>query len=246
MGYDYYWVAEPDAIGQEVFRTARAAFHAAAAARDAVPKAEHGRFRHADGVVVPSGGSGRWQAAQAVVDAAVEAADNADVGYFRLTIFAGPRYAAAMATLGMLRWAPQPEFPNLGDYLTDADLPAGVDPQAVYEAWRYGTEEPGLTVSPTARQKLACYDPDTDTALTAAPDHASLWGHKIAGSNDGWVTTPVEIHAALAAYDAITSSEPEQVGKALADAGIDGRECWEAWIGYLRRAATDGGGFTTW
>jgi hypothetical protein len=246
MGYDYRFLADPDPSEREVLRTAEAAFQAAVAARDAVPAGEHGRFRHADGAIVPSGGSVRWQAAQAVVDAAAGAVHGADVGYFRLTLSGGSRYAGVMETLGMLRWGPEPAFPKLAEYLTSADLPAGIGPEAVYEAWRHGTEQPGVSVSPTARQKLACYDADTDTALTTAPDHASLWGHKIAGSNDGWVTIPAEIHAALAAYDRIATETPEQVGKALAAAGIGGRGCWEAWIGYLRRAATDGGGFTTW
>jgi hypothetical protein len=246
MGYDYRWVAQPDPTSQHILRRAREAFQAAVAARDAAPGAEHGRFRLAeDGAIVPSGGSTRWQAAQAVVEAADVAARAADVGYFRLNISGATRFAAAMETLGMLRWGTSPTFPQLADYLTDEDLPSGLAPEALYEAWRGGTGKSAATLSAVTRQKLACYAADDEAALAAAPDRNSLWGQKIAGSNDGWVTTPAEIHAALATYDTIAERQPERIGKTLAEAGIEDRAHWEAWISYLRRAGPDGTGFHT-
>lgn len=62
---------------------------------------------------------------------------------------------------------------------------------------------------------------------TGIPDY------KIGGSNDGWLVTPAEIRAALAALEAQPKS---------AKAGTFAEHPrWDEWIDYLRRAATHGG-----
>ncbi|GHO60047.1 hypothetical protein KSB_85220 [Ktedonobacter robiniae] len=55
------------------------------------------------------------------------------------------------------------------------------------------------------------------------------------GSNDGWLVTPDELSAALAAYDACIADGVEPPAFTW----------WGDWINYLRRAASHGG-FRVW
>lgn len=67
---------------------------------------------------------------------------------------------------------------------------------------------------------------------TGIPDH------KIGGTNDGWIVTPAEIRAALAAL----AAQPEE-----AKAGTFAEHPrWDEWVDHLTRAAAHGGFRVEW
>lgn len=102
--------------------------------------------------------------------------------------------------------------------------------------WRYLIEHPEAIAQAQAHHAA------TNRVLRFSPRSDRMWWHKIAGSNDGWINTPEEISGALRTY---RDTDPEIVAKVLADSEIE-RDYWDRWIGFLDRAAAEGGGFATY
>jgi hypothetical protein len=166
-----------------------------------------------------------YQAAQAKVDEAYKAMSAAHTTYFRLNIWGMSRYCDAMYDLGMvIAGNGHPPFPKLPDGITWEDV----------EAVEYPADHEGETAKPEAVAHHAAHE-----AVLAwhAGEPQGIELHKF-GSNDDWLVTPDEIAAALAAY---RKHDPQRVDIALTEAGIDDRDYWDRWIGYLTRAQGQGG-----
>ncbi|MGW0730843.1 hypothetical protein [Streptomyces mirabilis] len=75
-----------------------------------------------------------------------------------------------------------------------------------------------------------------ETRLAWAPAQPrGITLHKL-GGDEGWIVTPGEIHAALAAYNANRTSNPAFLAELITEA-----DWWPEWIDYLKRAAAHGG-----
>lgn len=258
MGYDMY-IHDPMTDEEEAaHRRAREAFDAAVRERDGLPQTlpqyqdakrrldaararmdKEGRSTELSRMVIEAGEEMRhlavshpgYEAAQQKVDAAYEALQATDVSYFRLNIHGMGVYRTVMDALGMLVTGyPQPSFPELPDGVTWEDVDAAVE-----EA------NPGAGDGLPVKAAAAVYVKELDAHLAWHPEPASgIAAHKF-GSNDGWLVTPAEIEAALAAYR--THSAPQVMtllGAALGDEG-DSHSYWIEWITYLERARVRGG-----
>lgn len=264
MGYDYHWINGAPAETEERLTQARELYREALAERDGLPEQEKGRWAPdtPEGI---AGGSTRWREAWKRVTAASDQVDRANVDYFRLNIWGGGRYANAMFKLGMARACDEPSRYDWDSVRRpeDADnLPEGVDFHEAADLWRKYVDESGalpeahpenlpeyeraswcwLVADPQNIATVHDYATDTDALLTRAPDADSMWMHKIAGSNDGWINTPDEIRSALAIY---AKRDETEIGEGLRAAGIEDRDYWDRWIEFLRGAAEHGGGFKT-
>lgn len=233
MGYDMLIVGDPTDTEKAQLATAEQDFREACAARDALPKAEIGRFDAElanktgdwDSHEVYPGRSQRYIKAQDKVSAAYERLSDADVRYFRLNIFGMERYRDFMLQLGMVvtdyEHGPWPEKP---DGLTWDEIEAAEDP-ALHE-----DTESALPVKAEAVE----YVKAREAYLRQHPEPPfGLAIHKF-GSNDGWHVTPEEIEAALESYRQHSAEEV----KAIIGDGLD---YWCKWINYLERARLRGG-----
>lgn len=257
MGYDYRWVIKPteDETG---LSEARKRFHAAIAARDEIPREEAGSWAPQLGPEEFTGGTERWRAAQAEIMRASDAVDRANISYFRLNIWGGGRYCRAMMSLGMVRncaepgeWPKAPELDGdvqfwdvagMVEDCLDADaktVPADPPPDLP----DYYTDEwVWLSAHPEFLVTLREHNARKVEHQSAAPDAESMWAHKIAGSNDGWINTPDEIRAALKIYDEL---DPFFTVETLKEHGVEDMDYWDRWLKFLHNAAERGGGFQT-
>ena len=262
MGYDYRWVTKPEGVNEKLDQ-ARARYHEALQARDALPKEEQGRWSP-QGPEEFAGGTQRWRDAANAVMRASDEVDRANVSDFRLNIWGGGRYVGAMETLGMARSCREPsstDWPKLeepesmpesvniwdvsgmvDDHVSpDADSisiePPADLPSYYQDEWKWLAEHPGFLA------RLREYNARKTELLTSAPDSGSMWTHKIAGSNDGWINTPEEIRSALKIYEEL---DPFEITETLKAHGIGDLDYWARWIEFLRNAAEQGGGFRTY
>lgn len=160
-----------------------------------------------------------------------------DSGYFRLNVWAMDRYRGAMRQLGMIystdssqaawpEWNRYPDDRQRQDWFEAANehheydevLPDGIPDDILAESRAY------IAASMSARR----YHPGGGNVIPS---------HKFE-SNDGWIVTPDEIRAALAAYEA--EQNRNETLSELASAG-SARDYWDSWIDYLRRAVDFGG-----
>jgi hypothetical protein len=100
---------------------------------------------------------------------------------------------------------------------------------------------PGAADGLPIKAAAATYVKELTAHLAWHPEPASgIAVHKL-GSNDGWLVTPQEIEAALAAY---RTHSADQVKTLLASELGDEGDCtsyWIEWIAYLERAKARGG-----
>lgn len=171
MGYDMMIENTPEDEAAQLAR-ARAAFHAAIEARDALalPR-DHPEYRDAQG-----------KAAKAY-----EALREADTSYFRLNIWAMGRYLAFMDQLGMIT----------DDYLLP---PWPHEPEELSQADIEAAEEPTGSLGTLAKPAAVAYVKQREAHLVWHPEPVfGIALHKFA-SNDGWLVTSEEIEAALESY----------------------------------------------
>ncbi|QKW22139.1 hypothetical protein HUT16_26450 [Kitasatospora sp. NA04385] len=120
-----------------------------------------------------------------------------------------------MERLGMLSSEEPPPWPEFADFeVVSADFVTA----------SRGEESESMRAFHAAGRAVVDWQAEQPTGIP---------GYKIGGGNDGWLVTPAEIRAALAALEA----QPESV-KAEA---VSQYPRWEEWIDYLQRAATHGG-----
>lgn len=197
MGYDMHQITKLTDAEQTIKDLALDRFNTAVAERKATER-----------------GTADYEAAQAKVDAAYEAMDGSDPGYFRLNIWGMGRCYEYMAKRGMVYDAaspgPWPAYPELGPDATDEEEEAA---EAKYEE--------------LSRPLKAAHPDGGDT----------IPGFKF-GSNDGWIVTPAECAAALAAnagYTPPTYLDDDGTEKPVT--------WWDEWLRFLQRGA-DNEGFT--
>lgn len=200
----------------------------------------------------PEGEAERLAAAQAVVDAAIEACQEhvrdspqykaarakvteaygalseARTSYFRLNGAGMSCWCDAMSSLAMLTDDEAPPFPLLEAYgLTewpeDPSAYAGDERNAVAQKLTDGERRFLAAV-----RAVIDYEPQPITGIP--------W--EKFSTNDGWLVTPGQIEAALATYRGWDS---EGIKVALSEAGIEDTDLWTRWIDYLTRARELGG-----
>lgn len=146
---------------------------------------------------------------------------------------------AGMETLGMTFWVspdmPAPQWPKASDFnVTDL---AWVDEDVRGQPW---------TVDERALQEAA----DLVRAWHGPP-RRGIPGHKIAGTNDGWIVTVTEIQHALTIHDATPNWYIDRVLADAIDLQLDkapvrmARRKFNEWIRFLRGAAEKGEGLIT-
>lgn len=162
-------------------------------------------------------------AAEKAWKAGWKAYDDADRSYFRLNVWGMSHCCDVMASLGMLTGEEAPRFPRLEEFGLD-EYPEG---PADYDGEEQAKDEAELTDA--GRRYLAA----VDTTLTFEP--VPVRGIPVGkfSTNDGWLVTPAQCEAALAAWNA----QPEAVrGR------IEGEiKWWASWIAYLTYAQGRGG-----
>lgn len=204
MGYDMTIVQERDQAEQDAIAAAQ---------------------RHLDSLIRPHTlpeGEER-DAAERAWKAAWEAYESADRSYFRLNIWGMSRCRDLMARLGMLTDEDAPNFPTLDEFgLTDyPEDPADYDGEARAKAEKELTDA-GRRFIEAVKAALA-FEP--------VPVRGIPIGKFC--SNDGWLVTPAQCGAALAAWRA----QPAAVR-----AHVEGEaEWWGRWIAYLTYAKDRGG-----
>ncbi|MEU7381516.1 hypothetical protein AB0A91_16240 [Streptomyces sp. NPDC042207] len=152
-----------------------------------------------------------------------KAYDAADRSYFRLNIWAMSCCCDVMASLGMLTPEEAPSFPRLEEFGI-TDYPE--DP-ADYDGEERAKAEAELTDG--GRQYLAA----VKAALAFEPVPVRGIPAGKFSSNDGWLVTPAQCEAALAAWRA----QPDAVR-----ARVEGEiEWWARWVAYLTYAQGRGG-----
>lgn len=149
--------------------------------------------------------------------------DAADRSYFRLNIWGMSHCRDVMASLGMLTSEEAPSFPRLEEFgLTDYP-----DDPADYDGEERARAEAELTDS--GRQYLAA----VEAALAFEPVPVRGIPAGKFSSNDGWLVTPAQCQAALAAWQQWTDDTRARVEGEI--------EWWDRWIGFLTYAKDRGG-----
>lgn len=185
----------------------------------------------------------RWKAALDAAEAASVEARKTDKEYFRLNNQGMGLYATAMDHLGMLQHGePRPAWPDADDIqeeewdalydLKESRIKAlarNAQGGAVPEA------EPG---SEPVRKALSDYVDAVIGVLLWAPTPVTGINAFKFSSNDGWVVTPAEIHAALETYRGHTE---DAVQEALGSVGATNLNHWMTWITFLDYAEQQGG-----
>lgn len=254
MGYDMRWLRKAD--GEEAaVEAAREAFHTAVAVRDALPKDSRGKYTdeewqaQRDGKAswddLPANATPEYRAAQAEVDRTYKALNRADRSYFRLNIFGMSKVRDAMVELGAA----------YDDY-SDDDKPKWPTVPDNFWEWTYGDYEAASDDERRVFERVQAHHQavldwapgrtlqlDHTTGrlgLTGEPAKPGIPVHKLC-SNDSWHVLPEEAFYAASVLKAV---EPEQLDKALAEAGIvgdDWREYWGEWVQWLADASEHGG-----
>lgn len=155
--------------------------------------------------------------------------------YFRLNIWGMGRYQAAMHELGMIYggdhradWPEYDVFPN--DKASQEAFEQAIDDL------RYGDGTTAVTGEPL--DKARDYVTKARAALAFHPDGGDVIpAHKF-GTNDGWIVTPDEIKAALAAYQS-RDGRDAVIAQHVGDG--ERRTYWDQWIDYLERAVNHHG-----
>ena len=255
MGYDMSMVEDPN--DHVALAAAQKAFDEALAIRKTLPQDEHG-------TVAPGGDpfegpwvgrSERYAAAQAAVEAAMQAVDKADKGYFRLNIWGMGVCRTLMEERGMMHWegdqVPWPK-PTEHGYLNDEEF------------WAEQDEYSGQDRDEWPKRLVEMEDANTLCLAVSTPGVRGIPGWKLC-SNDGWIVTPVDCLGALAALEDYANANgyeaayhPRWVYPAKdanwSDRGHPGTSeevlaepvsWWGDWIGFLRLAA-ENGGFAVW
>ncbi|MFE9553133.1 hypothetical protein ACFYOD_06575 [Streptomyces sp. NPDC006703] len=139
-----------------------------------------------------------------------------DDNYFRFAYTAMPRTLDTMHNFGMLVELPIPEAPSLEAY--------GLSVEQLKPDYRADT---------ATAKRLAEYRAAGLALLRAAPSRpAGITSYKLR-YNEGFVVTPAEITAALAAYEAHPHA-------AMTELPV-GDQTWSRWVSFLRRASERGG-----
>jgi hypothetical protein len=162
-------------------------------------------------------------AAEKARKAGWDACNKADRSYFRLNIWGMSRCCDVMAALGMLTSEDAPKFPRLEEFgLTD--WPENPDD---YEGEERAKAEAELTDG--GRRFLAA----VEAVLAFEPVPVQGIPSGKFSTNDGWLVTPAQCGAAVAAWQA----QPDDVR-----ARVEGEaEWWARWIAYLEYAQGRGG-----
>ncbi|MFF4482965.1 hypothetical protein ACFY1A_38990 [Streptomyces sp. NPDC001520] len=154
-----------------------------------------------------------YKAAQKKVSAAYDAMCEARTTYFRLGIWSMGECRAIMGHFGMLS-------------LTE---PPSEEPSP--EAFGISLNEFGQ-VTEAAPESIRRFEEAMDSFLSWTPAQVDgIAVHKL-GSNDGWIVTAREIHAALAAYEENRGKDPAFLSQLIEEASW-----WPQWIDYLTAAA---------
>ncbi|MBO3681773.1 hypothetical protein [Streptomyces sp. NEAU-YJ-81] len=167
-----------------------------------------------------SSGEPEYEAAQEKVSAAYDAMHEAHTSYFRLGMWNMGECRAIMGHFDMLSLTDSPpEVPSLEAY--------GISSDEYYEYVENTDEAP----DPIRRFREAM-----DAYLSWAPAPVDgIAVHKL-GSNEGWIVTTSEIHAALAAYEENRGKDPAFLSQLIEEASW-----WPQWIDYLTAAANHEG-----
>ncbi|WP_413804301.1 hypothetical protein [Streptomyces sp. OE57] len=172
-----------------------------------------------DALYLPPGDP-EYKAAQEKVSAAYDAMYEAHTSYFRLSIWSMRECRAIMHHFGMLsETTAPPEAPSLEAY--------GISPDEYHESLGTSGELP----EPIGRFQEAM---NAYLAWVPAPENG-VAVHKLM-SNSGWIVTPEEIRAALAAYEANRGKDPAFLSQLVEEASW-----WPQWVGYLTAAANHEG-----
>lgn len=179
--------------------------------------------KHAETIPTPYGlpAGPERVAAAAALRGAWEAYDRANRSCFRLNIWGMSRCCELMDRLGMLTSENAPRFPSPSEYNLD-EWPE--DP-ADYE----GEERAAAEAADNGRRFLAAvqavtdYEPQPVRGIPAVKF----------STNDGWLVTPAQCEAALAAYEAAPAAVR---GAVEAEA-----TWWPRWIAFLSYAKDRGG-----
>lgn len=158
---------------------------------------------------------------------------------FHINNSGGRALAEIMEELRMVFWSPdQAPFAGLPDP-RDFDVPTD---------WWFNEE---YLDRPRTSNEIAFHRVHDEALSWHGSTTPGIPGHKIAGTNDGWIVTPAEIRAALAILD---STPPEDIRNAIvailkcddkSDEFQDWTESFSEWLDFLRGAAAYGDGFTT-
>ncbi|MFH8492140.1 hypothetical protein [Streptomyces longisporoflavus] len=187
------------------------------AAYEAASRSFDAAVEHRDRLELPHGHP-EHQAAQTEVTRAYDAMESARTTHFCLTTWAMGDCRTLMDHFGMLVAAQPPDrpLPRAHAITSGQALPAPAGDAAAVQAQQY-------------RRAL-------EARLSWAPPHpGGIAAHKL-GGDEGWIVTPGEIHAALAAYGTSRTTNPALLSEVVADA-----DWWPAWIDYLHHAAGHGG-----
>jgi len=204
MGYDMTIVQERD-------QEEKAAIAAAAAHVKTLPSPHR----------LPEGEE--REAAEKAWKAGWKAYDDADRSYFRLNIWGMSHCCDAMASFRMLTREEAPHFPRLEEF----GLTEWPEDPAHYEGDARAKAEAELTDAD--RGYLAAVE------ATLAFEPVPVRGIPVGkfSSNDGWLVTPAQCEAALAAW---------RVQPAATRARVEGEiGWWASWIAYLTYAKDRGG-----
>ena len=160
--------------------------------------------------------------------------------YFRLNIWGMGTYTQVMFDLGMVYISKSPGgWPEWNRY------PDNQEKQGQFEAAHAhvkGGEDLAEDVPADVMATTREYVAQSDEILRHHADGSDVIPSHKFDTNDGWIVTPAEILAALAAYDA----RPDRDEHVLARlGGADRKAYWDTWIAYLRRAV-DRDGFEVW
>ncbi|WP_279582853.1 hypothetical protein [Fodinicola feengrottensis] len=168
---------------------------------------------------------------RAKVELALEAMRAEEVWCHRLNVWGGASMSSIMEALGMGFWQPnEPDLPDLPDGMT-------------WDEPDFDEEENPLS------DRAKAYMAASDKVLAAhCGEIPGIPLHKIAGTNDGWVVTSVEIRAALTILD---STAEARIADAFAeyawsDDPVRSRTWFDSWVRFLRDAAELGNGFVTY
>jgi hypothetical protein len=214
MGYDMHWVKKP-AGEQEKVDKLREDMREIWSRTRAIPEPERGV-------------GDAWEALMKEADAKENEIRDTEKSYFRLNIWGMSYFVAAMEQLEMLYWSSDSE-PWPDRTARTVELMDAVRNDLSFEATREEVKEAHAAIKYEA-ERLAAH-PEPPKEYDGIPSHKF-------DSNNGWLVTPAEIHAALATYNNIPS---DMVDAVLEETKID-REIWDRWIAYLT-GATEHGGF---
>lgn len=156
---------------------------------------------------------------------------DSDKAYFHLSVWGMSAYARAMHELGMVyEVAPTGAWPKASDHGTTHEHIDTVED---------GNPE-GIQITAVQEAAARAYLKLRDAHLSQHPGNTPGIPSFKFGTNDGWLVTPDECKAALAAYRAADEGKREAVLAAVRQPWNPGY--WDEWIAFLE-GAVDHGGF---